>query len=93
MWLMKVVFFTGDEYNKMKIFLEEMCDQTIEITPYNIAYYYVYYCKQNKIRVNESKIDYYIERMQQPIISEKLKEEFKKLIWEHAVRCTKSTSR
>ena len=31
-------FFTGDEYNKMKIFLEEMSDQTIEITPLNIAY-------------------------------------------------------
>ena len=74
----------------MKIFLEEMSDQTIEITPYNIAYYYVYYCKQNKIRVNESKIDNYIERMQQPIISEKLKEELKNLIWEHAVRYTKS---
>ena len=41
MWLMKVIFFTGDEYNKMKIFLEEMSDQTIEITPLNVAYYYV----------------------------------------------------
>ena len=38
-------FFTGDEYNRLKIFLEEMSDQTIEITPYNIAYYYVAYCK------------------------------------------------
>ena len=37
-------FFTGDEYNKLKVFLEEMSDQTIEITPYNIAFYYVYYC-------------------------------------------------
>ena len=37
-------FFTGDEYNKLKIFLEEMSDQTIEITPLNIAYYYVAYC-------------------------------------------------
>ena len=30
-------FFTGDEYNRLKIFLEEMSDQTIEITPHNIA--------------------------------------------------------
>ena len=45
-----------------------MSDQTIEITPYNIAFYYVEYCKQNKIKVNESKIDNYIERMQQPLI-------------------------
>ena len=30
-------FFTGDEYNRLKIFLEEMSDQTIEITPLNIA--------------------------------------------------------
>ena len=33
-------FFTGDEYNKLKIFLEQMSDQTIEITPLNIAYCY-----------------------------------------------------
>ena len=31
-------FFTGDEYNRLKIFLEEISDQTIEITPLNIAY-------------------------------------------------------
>ena len=41
-------FFSGEENNKLKVFLEEMSDQTIEITPYNIAFYYVYYCKQNK---------------------------------------------
>ena len=52
-------FFTGEEYNKLKVFLEEMSDQTIE-TPYNIAFYYVYYCKQNKIKTNESKIDNYV---------------------------------
>ena len=57
-------FFTGDEYNRLKIFLKEMSDQTIEITPLNIAYYYVFYCKQNNIKVNESKIDNYVERMQ-----------------------------
>ena len=43
-------FFTGDEYYKLKVFLEEMSDQTIEITSYNIAFYYVCYCKQNKIK-------------------------------------------
>ena len=34
-------FFTGEEYNKLKVFLGEMSDQTIEITPFNVAYYYV----------------------------------------------------
>ena len=72
--------FTGDEYNRLKIFLEEMSDQTIEITPLNIAYYYVAYCKQNNIKVNESKIDNYVERMQQPLISDSVKEDFKKNI-------------
>ena len=65
--------FTGEEYNKLKIFLEDMSDQTIEITPFKVAYYYVYFCKQNKIKVNESKIDNYVERMQQPLISDQLK--------------------
>ena len=41
-------FFNGEEYNKLKVFLEKMSDQTIEITPYNIVFYYVFYCKQNK---------------------------------------------
>ena len=27
--LMKVIIFTGEEYNKMKLYLEEMSDQTI----------------------------------------------------------------
>ena len=83
-------FFTGEEYNKLKIFLEDMSDQTIEITPFNVAYYYVYYCKQNKIKVNESKIDNYIDRMQQPLISDQLKDEFKKIIIDQAIRFSKS---
>ena len=83
-------FFTGDEYNRLKIFLEEMSDQTIEITPLNIAYYYVAYCKQNKIKVNESKIDNYVERMQQPLISDSVKEDFKKIIYDHAKSFTKN---
>ena len=62
-----------------------MSDQTIEITPFNEAYYYVYYCKQNKIKVNESKIDNYIDRMQQPIISDSLKQAFQKIIMEQAL--------
>ena len=83
-------FFTGDEYNKLKIFLEAMSDQTIEITPHNIAYYYVAYCKQNNIKVNESKIDNYVERMQKPLISDSVKEGFKNLIYEHAKSFTKN---
>ena len=83
-------FFTGDDYNKLKIFLEAMSDQTIEITPHNIAYYYVAYCKQNNIKVNESKIDNYVERMQKPLISDSVKESFKNLIYEHAKSFTKN---
>ena len=62
-----------------------MSDQTIEITPFNVAFYYVHYCKQNKIKVNESKIDNYIDRMQQPLISDKLIEDFKNIIMEQAI--------
>ena len=62
-----------------------MSDETIEITPFDVAYYYVYYCKQNKNKVNESKIDNYIDRMQQPLISDKLKEDFKNIIMEQAI--------
>ena len=83
-------FFTSEEYNKPKIFLEDMSDQTIEITPFNVAYYFVYHCKQNKIKVNESKIDNYIDRMQQPLISDSLKDEFKKIIIDQAIRFSKS---
>ena len=82
-------FFKGEEYNKLKIFLEDMSDQTIEITPFNVAYYYVYYCKQNKIKVNESKIDNYIDRMQQPLLSDKLKD-FKNIIMEQVISYGKS---
>ena len=83
-------FFTGDDNNRLKIFLEEMSDQTIEITPLNIAYYYVAYCKQNNIKVNESKIDNYVDRMQQPLISDSVKEDFKKIIYDHAKSFTKN---
>ena len=44
----------------------------------------------NKIKVNESKIDNYVERMQQPLISDQLKEEFKKIIIDQAIRFSKS---
>ena len=86
----KSYIFTGEEYNKLKVLLEEMSDQTIEITPFNVAYYHVYYCKQNTIKVNESKIDNYIDRMQQPIISDKIKEDFKNTIMEQAIRYSKA---
>ena len=62
----------------LKSFSEEVSDQTIEITHENTAYYYVEYCKQDKIKVNESKIDNSIERMQQPLISDKLKAALRK---------------
>ena len=67
-----------------------MSDQTIEKTPYNIAFHYVFYCKQNEIKTNESKIDNYVERMQQPLISDSVKEDFKKPIYDHAKSFTKN---
>ena len=78
-------FFSGEEYNKLKVFLEEMSDQTIEITPYNVAFYSVEYCKQNKIKVNESKIDNFTKRMQQLLISDSVEEDFRKFIFDHAI--------
>ena len=48
------------------------------------------YCKQNKIKVNVSKIDNYVQRMQQPLISNELKEDFKKIIYDHAKHFTKN---
>ena len=43
------------------------------------AFCYVEYCKQNKRKLNESKIDNYDERMQQPLIPDTVKEDFKKI--------------
>ena len=63
-------FFTDGDYPKLKILLKERSDQTIEIINEDIAYYHVEFCKQNKIKVNETKIDTFIERMQQPLISD-----------------------
>ena len=63
--------------------MEEFSDQ-IEITHENIAHSYVEYCEQIK-KVNESKIDY-IERMQQPLNSDKPKEEFRKIIRAQATK-------
>ena len=83
-------FFTGEVYNRLKIILEEMSDQTIEITPFNVAYFCVIHCKQNIIKVNESKVDNYIERMQKPLISDQLKEEFENIIFQQAIRYTNS---
>ena len=47
------------------------------------------YCKQKKIKVKESKIDNYVERMQQPLIPVKAKEDFKKIIYDHAINYSK----
>ena len=62
-----------------------MSDQTIKITPFNVAYFYVAECKQNKIKVNESEIDNYIDRMQQQLVSDSLKQEFQNIIMEQAI--------
>ena len=70
--------------------MEEISDQTIEITHEKIAFCYVEYCKLNEIEVNESKIDDYKERIQQPLLSDKLKEEFKGIILAKATRFSKS---
>ena len=67
-----------------------MSDQTIEITLYNIAFYYLYYCKQNKIKVNESKKDNYIGRTQQPLIPHNVEEDIEKIIYDHAKSFTKN---
>ena len=70
-----------------------MSDQTIEIPPYNVAFYCVnkikVYCKQNKTKVNDTKIDNYTERMQQPLIPDKVKEDFKKIKYDHAINYSK----
>ena len=66
-----------------------MTDQTIEITPYNVAFFNEEYCKQ-KIKVNESKIDNYVERMQQPLIPDKVKGDFEKNILDHAINYSKN---
>ena len=42
-----------------------------------------------KIKVNESKIDNYVERMQQPLIPDKVKEDFKKITYDHAINYSK----
>ena len=47
------------------------------------------YCEQNKIKVNETKIDNYIERMQQQLITDSVKEDFKKIIYDHAINYSK----
>ena len=47
------------------------------------------YCKQNEIKVNESKRDNYIERMQQILISDQLKEEFKNIVIAQATKFSK----
>ena len=74
----------------MKIVLEEVSDQTI--TPCNVLFYSLSYCKQNKTKVKESKINNYIERMQQPLIPDTAKEDFKKFILDQAINYTKKNN-
>ena len=81
-------YFTGDDSNRLKTFLGEMLNQIKEINHENFALFSVEYGKQNKI--NEFKIDNYIDRMQQPLISDKLKEEIKKYILAQPIRFLKS---
>ena len=50
----------------------------------------MFYCKQNNIKVNESKIDNYVERMQKPLNSDSVKEDFKNLIYDQAKNFTKN---
>ena len=90
MLLIKVICFTREEYNTMKIFLVEMSDQTREIRLYIVAFFNKAYCKQNK-KVNESNIDNYVERMQQVLISDRIKADFKNIIFSHAVIMENST--
>ena len=44
----------------------------------------------NLNKVNESEIDNSLERMQQPLLSDHFKEEFKNIITQQAIRYTKS---
>ena len=70
---------------KVETVSEEMSDQIKQITSENVAY-----CKQNNIKVNETEIDNYVERMQQPLISDKLKDEFKNIIFSQAINFTEN---
>ena len=60
-----------------------MTHQTREITPLNNAFF-VAYCKQNKIKVNEAKIENYVVQMQQPLTSGDLKKENRIVIFTQA---------
>ena len=58
MYLMKVLGFTGDEFNRREIFLEDTSNKTIEkhcrISPPK-NFQKVAFCKQNKNHVNEAE--------------------------------------
>ena len=70
-------FFVGEVYTKMRLFLEEMSGQTIRITPENIAFYYVVYCKQNNILVNEERVSTYFSEESEEL--KKMKKEMKEM--------------
>ena len=48
--------------------------------------------KKNKRKVNDFKIDNYVERMQQPLISDSVGEDFKKIIFDHAINYGKAAT-
>ena len=70
-------FFIEEDYTKMRLFLEEMSGQTIRITPQNIAFYYVVYCKQNNILVNEQRVSTYFSEESEEI--KNLKKDMKEI--------------
>ena len=70
-------FFEGEDYNEMRLFLEKMSGQTIRITPENIAFYYVVYCKQNNILVNEERVSTYFSEESEEL--KKMKKEMKEM--------------
>ena len=60
----KSYFFTGNDFNTVKSFLEHHSGQEIEINHQNVAFYFVVYCLQNKILVNTAKINNYFDRIE-----------------------------
>ena len=52
-------FFKGETFNKLKLFLEEESNRTINITEESIAFYFVVWCIQHNLNPNLSKVKYY----------------------------------
>ena len=54
-------FFKGETFNKLKLFLEEESNRTINITEESIAFYFVVWCIQHNLNPNLSKVKYYFD--------------------------------